>query len=123
MHRHGLVRNVMSRTQVRSSSGSSNEIISWRSSAALTTRRPGGSAGPRCCTRWAMVPVRRRGPVWFDGGVSTTDEALRAALRSSLGDERVHATEVDLALHGRDASLLAGRPAAAVFPEDTAGVR
>ena len=56
-------------------------------------------------------------------GVIATDEALLAALRAALGDERVHATAVDLAVHGRDASLLTGRPAAVCFPDDTAGVR
>jgi glycolate oxidase len=50
-------------------------------------------------------------------------EALLEALRAAVGVDRVHAEPIDLALHGRDASLLRGRPAAVCFPADTAGVR
>ncbi len=53
----------------------------------------------------------------------TSDAEVVAALRGAVGADRVHSSALDLALFGRDASMVdAGAAAAVCFPADTAGV-
>jgi len=52
------------------------------------------------------------------------DTALLRDLRAALDPDRVHAEPLELALYGRDASVIPGRPAAVVcFPVSTAEVQ
>ncbi len=55
--------------------------------------------------------------------VPPSDSSLVADLRSALGDALVHTDRLELALYGRDASLIRGEVAAVCFPTDTAGVQ
>src|SRR3954464_1018670 len=94
MHVHELVRKVTSHTQVRCSSGSSNETHSWRSSraAVFTTST---------LQRAKMVIVP-----------SLVDD-----LRAQLAPERVRTEPIELSLYGHDASIVEGGGAAVVcFP-------
>ena len=53
-----------------------------------------------------------------------TDSELIAELRSALSDERVHTTDLELALYSRDASIVdSGSAAAVCFPLDAAEVQ
>jgi glycolate oxidase len=72
--------------------------------------------------------------VWLDGPVpapstsgapiaSPADAALVAALAAAIGPDQVRAAPVDLAVHGRDGSLLRGRPDAVCLPLSTEQVR
>jgi glycolate oxidase len=58
-----------------------------------------------------------------NAGPQRDDAALVAALAGAVGADHVRSAPVDLAVHGRDGSLLRGRPAAVCLPASTEEVR
>src|SRR3954470_19321415 len=101
MRVHELIRNVTSNTQVRCSSGSSNETHSWMSFGASVFTA-------RTLQRAKMVAVHE----------------LVDDLRAHLAPERVRAEPLELSLYGHDASIVrGGRVAVVCFPISTEEVQ
>src|SRR5688500_15246803 len=104
MHVHELVRNVTSKTHIRSSSGSSKDTHSWTSLAA-------GGFTARRLLRAKMCSV-------------TLPAMLVDDLRRQLAPDRVRAEPLELSLYGHDASIVTGGAAAVVcFPLSTEEVQ
>src|SRR5262245_50268319 len=106
MHVHEDMRKVTSKTQVRSSSGSSNEIHSCRSSGTTSF----GMLEPYGAT---VELVRER-----DGTATLADE-----LRDALGPDRVRTGATELGLYRRDGSMLEGGASLVCFPTTTPEVQ
>src|SRR5437868_1855072 len=128
-----LSRKVTSKTQVRSSSGSSKLTHSWASAGARGTGpeavpmavwRAGAAA---CSAPWCRVAVIV-GAAWArslpervaagqTGAVHAAHDVVAVELARALAPERVHSEPLELALYGRDASILNGRASVVCFPE------
>src|SRR5687767_1586632 len=95
-----LSRKVTSKTQVRSSTGSSKLTHSWASGGVQGEDFFG--TGPRLLAR-QTVPMD-----------------LVEELRAALAPDRVLTQPLELALYARDASVIEGRAAVVCFPTTTA---
>src|SRR2546430_638043 len=134
-----LSRKVTSKTQVRSSSGSSKLTHSWASAGARGT---GPEAAPMAAWRagvaarsatscrvaviWGAARARslpERVAAGQTGAVHAAHDVVAAELARALAPGRVHSEPLELALYGRDASILSGRASVVCFPQTAAEVQ